>query len=65
MLHFGSSKVKEFTIVRGVRGEINNTDKFGKRVTSKLTPDGGKFGTVKSVGTEQAMSLLHRCIIQI
>ncbi|MPC78109.1 hypothetical protein E2C01_072587 [Portunus trituberculatus] len=28
VLNFGSQIVKEFTIVRGVRGEIDSTDKF-------------------------------------
>ena len=49
VLHFGSQIAKEFTIIRGVRGEINSTDKFSKRMTCKSKPDGEKLERFKSV----------------
>ena len=38
-------------LVRGVRREIYSTEKFTKRVTLKLKPDGGNLRRFKSVGT--------------
>ena len=35
--------------MRGVGGERNNTDKFSKRMTCKLKPDGEKLERFKSV----------------
>ena len=46
-----SKLVKEFTVVRGFRGEINRTDRFSKRADCKLKPDSGKFGRYMNIGT--------------
>ena len=62
MLQFGSSLVKIFILVRGVRGEVDGTHKF--RLTCESKPDDEKLGRFRSMSM-RANEVTVSCLVHL